>query len=102
MLSNFALEQQLNTARQELSHALYQVILVFVFVAPLRRGGMHDQYIFIMYPCFIFLNHFPIVIFCLQHDSACRVIARLKKERDEARQLLSETERHIYLLPQKL
>jgi len=36
----------------------------------------------------------------LQHDSACRVIARLKKERDEARQLLAEVERHIPAAPE--
>ncbi|AAB70423.1 F19P19.2 [Arabidopsis thaliana] len=69
MLSNFALEQQLHTARQELSHALYQVI----------DGGY---------------------TFPLQHDAACRVIARLKKERDESRQLLAEAERQLPAAPE--
>lgn len=38
--------------------------------------------------------------FCLQHDAACRVIARLKKERDESRQLLAEAERQLPAAPE--
>lgn len=53
VLSNYALEQQLHVARQELSHALYE------------------------------------------HDAACRVIARLKKERDEAYAMLAQAERQL-------
>ncbi|KAA3467918.1 pre-mRNA-processing factor 19-like protein 1-like isoform X1 [Gossypium australe] len=68
MLSNFALEQQLHTARQELSHALYQVMTLSFFIGD-----------------------------ALFHDAACRVIARLKKERDEARSLLAQAERQAPL-----
>lgn len=46
-------------------------------------------------------EHYPsalrlLVFFCpFQHDAACRVIARLKKERDESRALLALAERQI-------
>lgn len=32
---------------------------------------------------------------CVQYDAACRVIARLKKERHETRALLAQAERQI-------
>jgi pre-mRNA-processing factor 19 len=72
MLSNFSLEQQLHTARQELSHALYQVLF--------RTCAL------VTYLDSILLS---------KHDAACRVIARLKKERDESRGLLALAERQI-------
>jgi Prp19/Pso4-like len=53
---------------------------------------MPSEILEFMYPIldseFYFLN-------LVQHDAACRVIARLKKERDEARLLLSQAERQL-------
>ena len=46
--------------------------------------------------CFFGVHFF----FSLQHDAACRVISRLKKGRDEARQLLSEAERQLPAAPE--
>jgi hypothetical protein len=56
------------------------------FLFPLDLDG-HDHQV----PhCFLLASfaHF-------QHDAACRVIARLKKERDESRTLLAQAERQI-------
>ncbi|KAF2314056.1 hypothetical protein GH714_021794 [Hevea brasiliensis] len=82
MLSNFALEQQLHTARQELSHALYQIGLLKVSLA--YFADSMDFGLFYVY--------------FGQHDAACRVITRLKKERDEARSLLAQAERQMPIL----
>lgn len=86
MLSNFALEQQLHTARQELSHALYQVMGASLFMRLCLVTTFSLTFSW---------NH-PIVLL-LQHDAACRVIARLRKERDESRSLLAQAERQIPL-----
>ncbi|KAG6764593.1 hypothetical protein POTOM_032069 [Populus tomentosa] len=105
MLSNFALEQQLHTARQELSHALYQnglFILPNLKLAPFCKGfGTIES---AAPPTFCKMLSFktlevkwlnPKVYTLVLHDAACRVIARLKKERDEARSLLAQAERQI-------
>lgn len=39
----------------------------------------------------------PYIYYFFQHDAACRVIARLKKEKDEAMMLLSQSEKQIPL-----
>lgn len=48
-----------------------------------------------------FVVNWALVAFCstFQHDAACRVIARLRKERDEARSLLAEAERQMPVAP---
>lgn len=53
---------------------------------------MHCETLGLLYPI---LDSNNLSSNLLQHDAACRVIARLKKERDEARLLLSQAERQL-------
>ncbi|CAL9207908.1 unnamed protein product [Musa hybrid cultivar] len=62
-----------------------------------RRGDPSFVLYIVLAPCWS--DHFCSTnCIILQHDAACRVIARLKKERDEARVLLAQAERQIPLL----
>ncbi|CAL9113658.1 unnamed protein product [Musa acuminata var. zebrina] len=80
---------------------------VFVVCSMLQK--LHDVICIKLHPdlfavIFLVLSAYKADHFCctdcivLQHDAACRVIARLKKERDEARMLLAQAERQIPLL----
>jgi pre-mRNA-processing factor 19 len=62
MLNNFTLRQELKTVREELTHALFQVILI---------------------------NLYMFITFFIQNDAACRVINRLSSELQQARQIIA-------------
>ncbi|KVI08063.1 Pre-mRNA-splicing factor 19 [Cynara cardunculus var. scolymus] len=98
VLSAFASEQQLHTTRQELSHCLYQLAysqgrVVNTWADIINRANLVME---VMHERNAHNFHQDLAAIkapSRNHDSACRVIARLKKELDEARTMLAHLER---------
>lgn len=93
MLEVHQLRQSLNTVRQELSHALYQVR---------RRAWLLLLAVHPSQPVWRAASWWPPAHAghpaarprrAVQHDAACRVIARLMRERDGYRQQLEAAQR---------